>query len=538
MNATRRAPHVVCYAPYTTWSIHSARQVTILQALRLRGCSVSYVTCDGIFSDCDILQPATGAPLERPANACLICQSSVAAHLAAWGMPYRWFGRWLLPADFTEAGRWVLGLKPADFLTARHGDWDIGPWVQSSVHTHLRHNVLDVNDPKVAAVFASYLYSGFLACTGLTRLFDEEKPDAQLLFNGRMAPTRIALELAKRRGIRTLVEERGATPGHVVLFEDAHCLDYSGTHNLWRTWEHEPLTADEVERIGTLLRQRWTGKSGAVAFVVGSQRETEVRAVLKLSPDKPVWVLFTSNMDEVAGTEAARGAFSRHDDWVNATVAFAATHPDIQLVIRAHPNSGGKRSFGSNPQEQAFYADLATRLPPNVRLVPSTDPLNSYTLAAIAALGLVWHSTVGLEMAALGQPVVRCGSSLLENKACVVGADTPAAYQSVLEEFYRGRTVDPVVTAISAWRLAYTFFFRRALAFPLVKQPKWYVGEMNYDTLDALQPGRDDILDRICDTMMTGAALHTPPEPRPAAVAAHERAFILEQLAAARPGAA
>ena len=77
-------PHIVCYAPYTSWSIHSARQVTILQALRLRGCSVSYVTCDGLYSVCDMIQAANGAALTPGIDACLVCQSSLAARLAAW----------------------------------------------------------------------------------------------------------------------------------------------------------------------------------------------------------------------------------------------------------------------------------------------------------------------------------------------------------------------------------------------------------------------------------------------------------------------
>ena len=59
--------HVVCFAPYTDWSIHSARRVTILHALRQRGASVSYVTCDGVFSDYDLFQKATGATKPRDA---------------------------------------------------------------------------------------------------------------------------------------------------------------------------------------------------------------------------------------------------------------------------------------------------------------------------------------------------------------------------------------------------------------------------------------------------------------------------------------
>jgi len=73
-----------------------------------------------------------------------------------------------------------------------------------------------------------YLYSGRLAAVDLTRLLDEETPDYMLLFNERIGPMRIALERAKRRGIRVLVEERGVAPGHLTLHENRQCIDSRG----------------------------------------------------------------------------------------------------------------------------------------------------------------------------------------------------------------------------------------------------------------------------------------------------------------------
>src|SRR3954468_7687652 len=147
MSSLARPPHIVCFAPYTNWSIHSARQVTILQALRLRGCSVSYVACDGAFEVCDMTQAANGAAIPPGARACLTCQSSVAARLATWGMPYRWFGRWLKSADLALAEGWATGLEPRTFTDAVYDEaaegkpagerWKLGEWVRSSVHTHL-----------------------------------------------------------------------------------------------------------------------------------------------------------------------------------------------------------------------------------------------------------------------------------------------------------------------------------------------------------------------------------------------------------------
>ncbi len=532
----QRPPHIVCFAPYTTWSIHSARQVAILQALRQRGCSVTYVTCDGVFSDCDVLQPANGAPAKKPANACLICQSSVAARLAAWGLPYRWLGRWLTTKDFSDAAAWAHGFRPPDLATARFGDWPIGDWVSSSVHKHLRHNILDMNDPQVAAIFASYLYSGRLAAVGLTRLLDEEKPDFLLLFNGRMGPMRTALELGKLRGIRTLVEERGVVPGHLTLFENRQCIDSRGLLALWDAWQDVPLTDAEIGALGTLFRERWQGQKDSVAFIVGSEKAEETRAALRLDPARPVWALFTSNLDEMVGTGLKDGVFQTHDDWVLASIAFARRHPETQLVIRVHPNSGSRRSFASNPQELAFYDGLAGSLPENVRLVRSDEQLNSYNLAALAAVGLTWHSTIGLEMAALGKPVVRSGSPELSMQPCLLTPSSPADYDRLLENLAHGDTPDPLTFARAAWRFGALAFFRYSFPFPLVKQSDWYMGEMNFESRDALAPGRDAMLDRICAHVMEGAPLHGDPPARTKEDAAAEAASIGRWIAAARPG--
>ena len=272
MAMTPSTPHIVCFAPYTDWSIHSARQVTILHALSVRGATSTYVTCDGVFSDYDLFQEATGAVQGRRANSCLICQASVAARLAAWDMPYRWLGTWLTTQDRTDVGRCLAALSPTDYPAAHLNGWDIGPWVQSSVRTHLRCNTMDMTDETMAAAYASYLYSGGLAALRLQRLFDDEKPDFQLLFNGRMAPTRIALELALRKGIRTIVEERSAVAGRLILFDDVNCLDISHVDRMWDRWKDVPLSAEEIDDVGTVLDDRRSGGKGEVSVFSRSRQ--------------------------------------------------------------------------------------------------------------------------------------------------------------------------------------------------------------------------------------------------------------------------
>ena len=501
---TSRMPHIVCFAPYTDWSIHSARQVTILHALRQRGATVTYVTCDGIFSDCDLFQKATGATQERQPNSCLVCQASVASRLAAWSMPFRWLGTWLSTQDRHDAGHWLSKLSPQDYMAARYGGWDVGAWVKSSVRTHLRCNNFDVMTEKVANTYASYLYSGVLAALGLSRLLDDEKPDIQMLFNGRMAPTQIALEIAKQKGIRTIVEERSPVSGHLLLFEDVNCLDLKHVDCLWEAWKDQPLTVDEIGEIDGVLEGRRSGGQGEVSvFSHGRQSKHEVCQKLGLDPDRPVWVLFTSSVDEIADKENVTSIFVNQNDWVEASLSYAAEQPHLQFVVRVHPNVGSDRSLGSNTEDVEYFRSLESRAPTNVHIVQPEDVTSSYTLAELCDVALVWHSTIGIEAAALGRRVVQVGGFLLEGREFVYTPKSPATYAQFLDTMNDNiPSKQSSDTTIYAWRFAYLWFLRRTFKLPQVAQSEWYAGEPIWQTVEDLKPNKEPNLDHLCNVFL------------------------------------
>lgn len=489
---------------------------------------MSYITCDGVFSDCDLFQKSTGAAQDKRPNSCLVCQSSVAARLAAWNMPFRWLGRWLTTADFETAGHWIAELKPAEYPAAKLGEWSIGEWMTSSVHTHFRYNVIDPEATDVAPVYGSYLYSGALAAIGLDRLYDEEKPDAQLLFNGRMAPTRIALELAKQHGIRTITEERGFTPGHMRLVENTHCLDPQPFYALCQTWKNTPLNEDELAPLRDLLEKHLSGSghemSRFAAPVAGSDR---VREHLNIDPDKRLAVLFTSSTDEPHGQPEAIGCFDHQHDWVHATIEAFRSRSDWHLVVRTHPNTGGKRSVGTNQDEMRFVESLAQATPDNVSIIQPADDVSSFDLMQTADCGLVWHSSIGLEMAALGRPVLRAGRYWFRDADFMHAPNNAASYDDDIASLLQDSTVPcPIDRAVAAWRFAYCWFFRQSIAFPLVQQPDWASGEAAYDSMDELEPGKDSALDKVCAIVMEGTPVHPAAEDRPPSTTETEREAV------------
>jgi hypothetical protein len=520
--------HVVCFVPYVNWTLHGAREITLLHALHLRGCSVSTVLCDGVFDDCEVYREATPTSLHRPA-ACLVCQSHAARHLAMWGMPYRWLGRWLNDNDFEMAFTWVAGLSPQDYPGATWNGWTLGEWVKSSLHSYFRQNTLDLSEERIAGAYARYLTSAMLAGLALSRLFDTEKPDVQILMNGRMGILRVALELAKARGIRTICEERAYVLERVSLFDNVSCMDNGPLGELWRTWRDIPMTRAEVGELSAILRKRWAGKSGELIVSPPAGNSVHVTTELGLDPRRPIWVLFTSCMDECVSNAGYEGAFPSQEAWIDATVAYAAHHPDIQLVIRVHPNTGSSARFGANSQELRYFAALSTRLPANVRLVNSASKISSYDLASCAQVGLVWHSTIGLEVGVMGRTIVRAGTGWLSGASFCRHPDRAEAYELFLDDVV-ARPQPAPADIIAAWRYAYLFFVRQTHDFPFVEIYDWSGGRITYDKPEALAPGQNASLDHICEAIINGTSLDVLPEPRGNEISLQEREAIINEL--------
>ena len=517
---------ILCFNPYVRWTLHSARQNTILHGLHLRNARTQMVLCDGLMPECDLYQPSKGAKAQRTAKSCNRCQAESAFLTAKSGLSFLWLGRWIEPDTIAKAQEWAASTNDPE--TAAYNGWPIGEWVRSSVQSHFRRETLDFEDPETQALYRRYVTGGAVIASAVDNLYRHEQPDALLLFNGRMAPTRIALELAKHHGIRTITEERGFTPGHMRLVENTHCLDPQPFYALCQAWKNTPLNGEELESLRDLLEKHLSGSGHEMSrFAAPTSGSDRVREHLNIDHDKRLAVLFTSSTDEPHGQPEAIGCFDHQHDWVHATIEAFQSRPEWHLVVRTHPNTGGKRSVGTNQDEMRFVESLTQAHPDNVSIVLPGDDVSSFDLMQTADCGLVWHSSIGLEMAALGRPVLRAGRYWFRDADFMRAPNDPAPYSDEVDRLLHESSAPcPVDRAVAAWRFAYCWFFRQSIDFPLVRQPDWASGEPAYDTVEELAPGRDSALDKVCSIIMDGAPIHPDAENRPSSANDLERETI------------
>ena len=509
--AEGRPPRVLCYMPYGRWNVHALQEMTILHAARLRGAEVRYVLCDGVFRECDM---HWGVVLPRTANSCAVCIAGQHQQADNMKFPHEWLGGFITASEREMASEWAASLPVASLLSATWQEWTLGAWVVSSVHSHFRANEVNTADVEHERVMRAYLEAGLLTAFAVSRLLREWQPDVLLQFNGRQATTRVALELARAAGVRVVTHERGWLTETMYLAENADCLAMQPLRDAWAQWRHVPLTAAQCDRVAQWLCDRAHGRNlNWQAYTAAPGAVDEVRARLRLRDDAPCLVAFTSSEDEYIASSDYTGVFGTQLSWLQHTVEWARENPDVDFVIRVHPNTGSRVSTGRNEGQLAALQRLATELPATVHMVWPDDEISSYTLLDLAAGALVYVSTIGLESACRGIPTFLGSTTVFSGHGFADEFTTVDAYPAVLRRYADGEgEAESRARRTSAYRFAFLALDRYMVPFPLVQMPTFSTSRLGYASLDALLPGTDASLDRVVSVLLDGAPVCAGPD--------------------------
>src|SRR5207302_3251584 len=126
-------------------------------------------------------------------------------------------------------------------------------------------------------------------------------------------------------------------------------------------------------------------------------------------------------------------AFESIHDWLVTAVEWADAHPEHRLVVRIHPAEVKLPGKQTREPLATFLRARFPALPPNVTVLDPTDPTSSYVLMDAADVGLVFTSTVGLELALHAVPVIVAGQTHYRGKGFTVDVSSPEEFVSALD---------------------------------------------------------------------------------------------------------
>ncbi|MBP8964688.1 MAG: hypothetical protein KBG27_04830, partial [Flexilinea sp.] len=286
----------------------------------------------------------------------------------------------------------------------------------------------------------------------------------------------IAYRMAKWLKIPVVTYEFGEQRKRIWIAQNREVMRQE-TDDLWEVRKNIPVETEELKKVKAMFSarqhadiwenftRRWQGSDR-----VGTEK---IKQELKLD-DRPIVFMATNVLGD--SLTLGRQTFSRNmAEWIERTVQYFVERTDSQLVIRVHP--GEQLTHGTSMVDVVH--DLLPRLPEHIHLITPTDKTNSYDLVDVATVGLVYTTTMGLEMAMNGVPVIVAGQTHYRGRGFTYDPDNWVNYYKILGSLLD----DPQKSILTeeqvklAWTYAYTFFFDYPRPFP------WHLVKMwdDYD---------------------------------------------------------
>jgi hypothetical protein len=470
------------------WSTHSAYELLIAHALRLRGAEVALLSCGGGLPACELGWARNAHP--RPCDRCAWLNERVAE---VAGMRHYTLGK-RLP--------WGTDARAAPAVPSEDGDIDAYDLSAISVMSLLKSTQLE----RIAE--ASRVVEDFAVAAGgveqaADAILDELEPQVVFQLNGLFAAERVIRELALARGIRAPTYESAPRRGALVFSQAAAAPDYD-VDELWSHVADRPLTERQRADICALLANRARGVGAHESYYDSTEDDhDELRRQLGLEQRERVVSLFTN----VTWDSAAVGhdlGFDSLFDWVEQAVR-VAERSGVALVLRIHP---AEVYWSTREALQEVIVSRLGVVPANVRFVAPERALSSYALVDMSELVLTYTTTVGLEAATRGARVAVAGETHYRGR----GFTTDLAGPEDLERAFASYAPEPSSEQVElALRYAHMFFFRAMIPFGLLASEGGKLTRLPRSAA-ALAPGADPHLDWICARILDGEHFGLPDE--------------------------
>jgi hypothetical protein len=504
--------NILCVATLSScWDLHAKQELTLLAALRERGHSIDYVICDGLFSVCE------GADKDYlPMSRCFHCRRHGrrrARQLGFEAMPLRGFHRF---RDRLKARLFVNSLADNDLHTSRYGNYELGRWVRSSIMTACRLSRYTPGNARFDTVYRQYIENALCEAWAVERYLHAKQYDRIILFNGRMAYTKVVLELAKMRGIPVYVHERGTLKEYISFALNEFTAGFDIQRKFWNAWKDIPLTTQEIKDTASYLYGREQGDQEQLnwfPFTDAPSCAEQLRDKLSIARDKKVWALFTSSifeMVQISGFDSF--GFRSQYHWIECAIKIVAKYPDVHLVIRAHPNLCAINSNKTDDAEWKYYKNLKKCISGNVTIIEPDEAISTYDLINLADIGLAYISTCGLEMASKGKPVCIGATTYYDGIEKIDKAYSQELMDSILSKYAKlpHKFIDIHLMRL-AMRFWHSHIFYKTFPFHFVKMHHTTGGKFAFNSCKELAHGNDALLDHICSTTELGKSpLLTP----------------------------
>ncbi|UTC82368.1 DUF354 domain-containing protein [Treponema denticola] len=310
--------------------------------------------------------------------------------------------------------------------------------------------ILDVHNlnKETAVLYKRYILDTMIALETAHCVVSSLRPDLLLTFNP-YAQCQAAKYIAEKNNIfyksLTNISYCGSDYSRYNITKGFTGLDILRICQAWSQYASLPIHPYYVNASFKDALYRAYGSDSHIFSNAKSNNPDSLLQKLKLSKNKKTVIAFTSSNDESIGFNAAMKAwniknpvlelFTSTSDWMHFLHTYALRYSEIQIIVRIHPREGTRQHGKPSSHLLLLQKEFKSKISHNFKIVWSDDDISSYDLMELADLVLVTESTMGLECARLGIPILSCiTGSYYSNASFMQVASNLKEYEDKLNE--------------------------------------------------------------------------------------------------------
>lgn len=428
-------------------------------------------------------------------STCAICHHETSAWLDAFGLDPIYLDE-MLPDDYEPE-------FPTDLTSGEHVHRGVNTlkFGKSTARKHLRKYRIDHTDEYERDVVRRFTGAAVELVDATHAILDTYDIDAIVghhsgyLYGGAILATGLEREIPSSVVTPFLAHRDGVVV--VGNMRNRHTLPPYAAREVLVDRLETPLSDSEKRELRSYLSGRRDGESipDAKHFTEGSHASLDV-------PDDKTHLGLFSNLMWDASLIDSHDVFNSPFSWVMTTIDHVAAREDVILTIKPHPAEAVRYS---NDKMADWIRRNVDPIPENVTVLEPDTDVSPYEMIQTLDVGLVYNSTLGLEMVDDGVPVMVAGDAHYRGFGFTEDPETPKEYVDILDG------VDELTVSDEQQRkgrrYAYYFFLERPIPFPQFRD----IPEMGAVRHGDLEPGNEP-LDYLVERILADdRAISYPP---------------------------
>jgi FkbM family methyltransferase len=417
------------------------------------------------------------------------------------GIPLVSLTKYITEEDREEIRKIIRKYPIANYKDWLYNSMPVGKWaVDALVNNEL------VGDERLVENWEkklyNYLYNIILLKYAFSRALDAIQPDVVISNDTYYYPYAVLEILAKERSIPCYNHWSGSRKMGWCYAKDEPAMNINLTE-AWTSYIDKPLTPHESELIEDYLGKRRSG----YGMVLNTANPRENVSILKEPPQinysKPT-ALLTANVSWDLAALNKELLFESMIDWVRKVMDFFAANPQYQLIIKPHPAEKNE-NIPTTVQMIGFEVRKHMPvLPQNIILLEPDSDTSVYGLIPNVEVGLVYTSTVGLEMSCFGKPVITCAKALYRDKGFTHDPTAIGEYFEALRSMLESNEPPEIIEQRKglAQKFFYLYYFRYYTSLNLFDYGCGERSTVFVEDARELLPGRNPVLDYVCDSIL------------------------------------